>query len=339
LSLRPLYIIFLLQIIGSVAVRGQALPYACAGTTESYGVQGLPNSVFFWEVDGGTITSGQGNDTISILWDYARRTHTITVTEQSAFGCFGIPMQATVDVDAPVAELGEDAEVCEGETFTFIPEASYRTSLTYLWSDNSTGTTLSAGEAGTYWVRITGTDGCADYDSVNLAVNPLPVVNLGSDTSLCGTDAMYLYAGDFASYRWSTGDIINPLFVDGQRTEPETIWVEVTDFNGCTGSDTIVLNVCDAYILFKSIPNTITPGGNDQNERWIIPNIELFPQAVVEIYDRWGRLIWRTDDIVNNPWAGESMSGQEMPMDAYYFVLDIKVQGVEPITGYINVIR
>jgi len=47
-----------------VAVHGQSLPYACAGSTESYGVTGSESSVFFWTVDGGQIISGQGNDTI-----------------------------------------------------------------------------------------------------------------------------------------------------------------------------------------------------------------------------------------------------------------------------------
>ncbi len=39
------------------------------------------------------------------------------------------------------------------------------TNVTYLWSDSSTGTTLTTGNPGYVWVKITGTDGCADYDS------------------------------------------------------------------------------------------------------------------------------------------------------------------------------
>ena len=93
-----------------------------------------------------------------------------------------------------------------------------------------------------------------------LLINPLPIVDLGSDTTLCGTETLLLDAGFFANYEWSTGDIVNPIQVDGERTEPETIWVTVTDENGCHGSDTLVLNVCDATLLFRNMPNTITPG-------------------------------------------------------------------------------
>jgi gliding motility-associated-like protein len=132
---------------------------------------------------------------------------------------------------------------------------------------------------------------------------------------------------------------VNPITVDGRRTEPEVLWVEVADNHGCVGSDTLILEVCDAALLFKNIPNTITPGDEGKNNEWVIPNIDLFPDAIIEIYDRWGRLVYRTDDVAHNPWKGETMSGKELPMDAYFYVLDIKVAHVPPVTGYVNVIR
>lgn len=322
-----------------VAGRGQGLPYACAGSMESYGVSGMLNSVFIWTVDGGQIISGQGNDTVSLRWDYDRRSHLIEVIEQSESGCFGPPVQATLDINAPVADIGDNEEICAEDSFVFNAEISYLTSVTYHWSDSSSGTTYSTGTAGTIWVRITGTDGCADYDSANLTVNSLPVVDLGNDTSLCGSALLTVDAGSFASYQWSTGDIINPVVVDGRRTEPESLWVEVTDNNGCHGSDTLILGVCDVYLLFSNMPNTITPGNDGVNDTWVIPNIEMFPDAVLEIFDRWGRLVYRTNDIASNPWKGETMKGKALPMDAYYFVLDIKVAHVKPMTGYVNVIR
>jgi len=316
------------------------LPYACTGSMESYGVQGMSNSVFMWEIAGGAIVDGQNSDTVVIQWDYRRGDHRISVTEFTEFGCAGIPVEAEVELNAPVADLGSDVEACAGEVYTFDATTNYLTEITYLWPDNSSGTDFSTSADGYVWVQITGTDGCADFDSAYLTTNPLPVVNLGNDTAICGTATLVIDAGIFSSYLWSTSDIINPLTVDGHRLESEQVWVQVTDENGCVGSDTLMLEVCDVYAVFANIPNTITPGDkNDQNDKWVIPNIELFPDAELEIYDRWGRLIFKTDDIFNNPWDGESMSGKEMPMDAYYYVLDIKVANTKPLTGYINLVR
>jgi gliding motility-associated-like protein len=319
---------------------GQNLPFACAGSMESYGVQGLPNSVFDWVVDGGTIVSGAGNDTIILRWDYQRRKHSISVTEHTEYGCAGVPVEADLDIQAPVADIGNQEEVCQDSKFTFDAETSYLTNVTYLWSDSSTSSTLSTGNPGYVWVKITGTDGCADYDSSFLTVNPLPLTDLGKDTALCGTSTLLVDAGNFAYYNWSTGDNGSSVTVDGNRKEDEPLWVEVTDEKGCVGRDTMILEVCDVYLLFSNIPNTITPGDkNGQNDTWVIPNIDLFPDAVLEIYDRWGRLIYRTADVANNPWNGETMSGKELPMDAYYYVLDIKVAHTKPVTGYVNLIR
>lgn len=335
----PRFALFIIALIPA-AVHGQSLPYACAGSTESYGVMGTLNSVFFWTVDGGQIIGGQGNDTVTLQWDYERRNHSIGVTEQTELGCFGIPVESNLNIQAPLADIGDQEEICQDDRFIFDAQTSYLTDVTYLWSDNSTGTSFETGNPGYVWVKITGTDECADYDSAYLTVNPLPMVDLGKDTALCGTAILTVDAGDFASYEWSTGDIVNPVYVDGQRTEPEPLWVQVTDSKECQGTDTMLLEVCDIYLLFVTMPNTITPGDkNGQNDTWVIPNIDLFPDAVLEIYDRWGRLIYRTNDVYSNPWNGESMSGKEMPMDAYYFVLDTKTAHAKPLTGYVNVIR
>jgi gliding motility-associated-like protein len=334
-----------LLIISSVlpGIGQTSLPYACAGSTEAYGVQGMCNSVFTWEITGGSVVSGDGSDTVNIRWNYDRAVHSITVTERSEFGCEGTPLTATVRLKAPVVDLA-DENVCQNDQTTFTAFASYDTNITYLWSDGSTGNTLTSGTQGYVWVRVTGADQCVASDTAFLTVNPLPVVRLGRDTVLCGTESMEIDAGFYSTYAWSTGDIVNPITVNGRHSEPEPIWVTVTDGNGCTAtSDTMVLKVCDAYVLFRNMPNTITPEtdgkGDGKNDRWVIPNIDLFPDAVLEIYDRWGRLVYRTNDVYNNPWDGKSSSGKEMPMDAYYFVLDIRVKHVKPFTGYINVVR
>lgn len=322
------------------------IPLACAGSMDVYGVQGTHNSVFFWEIDGGAAVDtlyGLNNDSVVVRWDYQRRNHTITVTEYSEFGCAGIPVTASITVNAPVVDIGDNLEVCADTSITIIP-ALDNPDVTYLWSDGSTGNHLTANEEGTYWVRVTDTDRCIDYDSVYLTVNPLPVVSLGKDTVLCGTQSMVLDPGYFSNYLWSTGDVTHQLEIDGMRTEPEMIWVKVVDFNGCKGGDTIIFEVCDAALLFANMPNTITPGvdGSDDdgfNDEWVIPYIDLFPDAVLEIFDRWGRLVYRTDKVAHEPWRGQSLSGKELPMDAYYFILDIKVAHVKPVTGYVNLIR
>lgn len=322
------------------AGHGQNLPYACAGSRAAYGISGSPNSIFVWEIDGGNIVIDE-NDTIVVEWDMQRRNHSITVTEYTEFNCMGTPVTAMVNVRAPVADIGDELAVCEQDSLLIDAEVNYDTDLSYLWSNNTSATELYVKDEGTIWVRITGLDGCSDIDSASVEVNPLPYVFIGNDTSLCGSATLDLYAGFFATYDWSTGEIINPITVGSTGNPFDTISVTVTDFNGCKSSDTIVLVICDVDKYLGDIPNTIIPDDrNSGNNTWKIENIAFFEGAVVEIFDRWGRLIYHVQDPdPMNVWDGRSAAGIKMPMDSYYYVIDPNFRNVKPLTGTINVIR
>jgi gliding motility-associated-like protein len=323
----------------SVFGYGQGLPFACTGSRAMYGVTGFENSVFDWAVEGGEIIENM-NDTIVVEWNYSRGSHSISVVEITEYGCIGDPVTATVDVTAPKLDLGDEIEICDGDSFAVEIEDNYITPLEYLWHDGSTLDYFIAKEAGLLWAQVTGTDGCTDYDSVVIIVNPLPVVALGEDTSLCGTQKLEIDAGMFSFYQWSTGAITSSIVASPSETRTDTITVTVTDANGCKGTDTILILQCSIDAFFGDIPNTITPNNDGDNDVWIIEHLELFPGATVEIFDRWGRLIYRkVNPDPENVWDGKSQDGKEMPMDSYYYVIDFKYYNAKPLVGNINIIK
>jgi len=65
--------------------------------TETYDVTGKLNSTFAWIVTGGTLLSGQGNDTISIQWGLTG-TGNVSVVETDENGCMGDPVDQDVDI-------------------------------------------------------------------------------------------------------------------------------------------------------------------------------------------------------------------------------------------------
>lgn len=322
-----------------VAMHGQSLPYACAGSREAYGVTGYQNSIFIWTIEGGVIAEDY-NDSVVVEWNWNVGTHRLEVVEVSETNCIGSPVQATLNINAPRVNIGNRLEVCEDDELTITPVTSYINPLTFDWHDGSTGNSLTTNTAGIVWVRATGTDGCYNYDSATVIVNPLPIVYIGKDTSLCGNSTIELDAGFFAIYNWSTGAIVNPITVGPAKTLADTVTVTVTNFKGCRSSDTLVIYQCDVDKFFANIPNTIILGQDSPNEKWILEHIYLFPGAVVEIFDRWGRLIYHVQD--PDPfavWDGKSQAGKEMPMDSYYYVIDLKYRNARPLVGNINVIK
>jgi hypothetical protein len=77
--------------------------------------------------------------------------------------------------------------------------------------------------------------------------NP-PKVKLGNDTVLCYNSSLSLSGGaNRIKYQWSTGDQMPFALVSGQflGLGTKSVWVKVTDQNGCIGGDTINITVLD----------------------------------------------------------------------------------------------
>lgn len=117
---------------------------------------------------------------------------------------------------------------------------------------------------------------------------------------------------------------------------PGTYEVVVSDYNGCSGSLTVEVDFMATYNCLV-IPDIITPNNDGHNDEWIITNIDLYPDAEVRIFNRWGKMIFRTKNISANPWDGRS-DGRLVPTDSYQYILYLN-DGSAPRSGVISVIR
>lgn len=70
------------------------------------------------------------------------------------------------------------------------------------------------------------------------------------------------------------------------------------------------------------ITTGFSPNGDGTNDTWVLPGLSEFPQAVVEIYNVWGALVYRSEGLYT-PWNG-TYNGKNMPPATYYFVIDFK---------------
>lgn len=306
----------------------------CAGDTGvSFYVEGWETSTFEWTVEGGTIRQDHG-DSIIVDWGMVPGEYEVAVLETSQYGCLGQPRSATVLVSAPEIELGDDVYICEGQTFTIEPEGEF---YSFEWPDGSTLPSYSTSEEGIISVRVSDEYGCYSSDEIYLDVKELPDVDLGQDTSLCGEEMLTLDAGfDGISYLWSTGEGSQDIDVFQGFQE---IWVQVEDEFGCVSSDTIVINECDPEDYFSDMPTAFTPNGDGRNDKWRIEKLEAFPDAVVDIYDRWGNLVFRSEPGYTRPWDGRNMRGNLVPMDSYHYVILLNFGEDERVVGTVTVIR
>ncbi|HOW39025.1 MAG TPA: gliding motility-associated C-terminal domain-containing protein, partial [Bacteroidales bacterium] len=134
----------------------------------------------------------------------------------------------------------------------------------------------------------------------------------------------------------------NAIWSDGStgtsRTDiPDgTYSVVVTDANGCAASLSIVVdNTASADCII--VQEIITPNNDGFNDTWKIRNIDLFPNAEVLVYNRWGRLVFKTKNIPANEWDGTE-DGKLLPVDSYHYILHLG-DGSKQRSGVVSIIR
>lgn len=185
--------------------------------------------------------------------------HTVTYTYTDGNGCTNSETQ-TVTVNAvplPMITPSGVSEICDGDDLVLDAGAGYSV---YSWSNNTNGQTTTVNQAGTYNVIVITADGCAGTSApVQVVVNDLPTVDLGNDTTICTASVLTLDAGNAgSSYAWSTFEVNQTINV----TTTGVYIVDVTDANGCTGTDAISVTVADLLdpVIVSSGPLTFCDG-------------------------------------------------------------------------------
>lgn len=81
--------------------------------------------------------------------------------------------------------------------------------------------------------------------------------------------------------------------------------------------------------------NILSPNNDGKNDKWIIKDIELYPDNKVTVYDRAGRVVY-TKDGYNNEWDG-SLKGATLVEGTYYYIIDLG-PGKRRFKGFITII-
>lgn len=183
-------------------------------------------------------------------WSTGATTQTINVSNAGNYSCEvtaanGCSNEDTVNVSfftvTPI-NFGLDTAICQGDILVLDAGAGFDT-LT--WNDNTHLQTLNVTGAGTYWVVAEDTNGCTSTDTISVIISPLPVANLGPDTSYCHNGSITLDAGSGInySYIWKKIGSTNTIGTSQTLVVNTTGTYHVVVDNGCssTAKDTIVI--------------------------------------------------------------------------------------------------
>jgi gliding motility-associated-like protein len=130
--------------------------------------------------------------------------------------------------------LGRDTTLCETDTL----EIGFNHTGNYLWNTGASTPTIKPNVSGAYSLTFT-RQGCELKDTILIAYDSVPTVNIGSDLVLCSDTSLVLSPNNFArnfQYLWDNGS------TDSIRTVSEAGNYRLTITNGkCADSASIIV--------------------------------------------------------------------------------------------------
>jgi len=176
-------------------------------------------------------------------------------------GCEDVILGQMLTVNAaPTATISGSGEICSGDSLLLSVELTGTAPWTIITSDEQNfvaetspwSSYFTPAETMAYTVAsVSDANGCSNTGEgeANVIVNPLPVVNLGDDFTMCHNHVMTLDAGsDGDTYNWSTGETTQTIEVDSTGIGyqgAKTISVQVTNSYACVAEDQIIITIED----------------------------------------------------------------------------------------------
>lgn len=125
---------------------------------------------------------------------------------------------------------------------------------------------------------------------------------------------------DRYSFEISNADLLTTKVLDYETQKSYHLAIEITDLSGNKVVDTLLVNVLDV-IEFEDLKssNLITPNADGFNDAFEIPNVYLFQNYELLIYNSIGNKVFDSQ-AYDNSWQGKTNNGVDLPTGTYYYV-------------------
>ncbi|MBI3237940.1 MAG: gliding motility-associated C-terminal domain-containing protein [Flavobacteriia bacterium] len=272
-----------------------------------------------------------------------------------------LPAEATFDlfasgtgidrIPAGMSISGPSTNLCPNEPVTFLANVSNCTDTTaFQWFVNGI---LTATTTGSFWQTSSLQNGdlvtlqCSCFtdcpQALSAQAGPYSVENLfvdaGVDQNITSGESVILSGTtNGVTYLWTPASTVaspTSLQTIALPQTTTTYFLTASSLN-CTLSDEVVITITDQFV----IPGSFSPNDDGVNDTWVIKGIDLYPNAKVTIYDRWGQEIL---DVVGYSAAKSwdaTHNGHKVTDGTFYYVIDLRDPAYdEPFKGFVTVIR
>jgi len=256
-----------------------------------------------------------------------------SLTVIDALGCTVVE-NIEIVVDNPEATVSVMSAIsCNGlmDGSLQVVATGGRPDYTYSWNTGETTSSIENIGAGTYRVTVTdevGNEGIATFDLMEPAALIIDLAEpITMDCEMDGKICINISGGTmpFKEINWSN-DVVDALCNEGLRAGD--YGVIVTDQNDCTASENFrVESDPSCKPCFEGL-RVMTPNDDGRNDAFILNCVNTAPNNRLEIYNRWGQLVFEADDYQcvsggeGDCWRGRTRSDQPVDEGGYFWVLE-----------------
>ena len=254
-----------------------------------------------WVVTGGIIINGGGtnDDFVEVNWN-TLPSGNVSVSYDSASICGGSASQSFDVQIVPCSNLNitktaDHDEVAVGDTVVF--------TITVYNSGTSNVTDVNVSEnLPSGYTYVSHTTSTGTYD-VNTGIWNIPTLDANTSETLMVTVTVNA-DGDYVNMAEIIGDPVD--------TDPD---------------DNVVL--AEVSVVCLTVYNEFSPNNDGENDYFIIDCIENYPNNKIEIFNRYGNVVYQTSSY-DNSWTGVANvsgvvgKGEYLPNGTYYYVLKIE---------------
>jgi gliding motility-associated-like protein len=290
-----------------------------------------------WDFGDGNTLSGNNTPLHSYTADGS---YSVMFTVVSSEGCSHDTSFPVRVFPRPTADFITPNAVCLGVPTNFLSSSSGNIAAeNWDFGDGNTGSGSSTNHTyqsdGNYDVTliVESNDGCFDTISkpAIAEVYPLPVASFTSTkiSSLGKTATMQYNDQSTGANQWdwyfgdgNTGSGSSPTHTYSDTGTYTTLLVVQNSF-GCVDSSQETKFIFPDYVYY--VPTGFTPNDDGVNDVWRGIGLAYTFQFEMKVYDRWGELVWSTND-PQEEWDG-TYAGDPLPMGAYIYIIDIEDLG------------
>ncbi len=266
-------------------------------------------------------------------------TYTLSVTK--GLSCSG---ETSVEVLERVLEVNiiGDSILCLGNYDSLILELD-NSFEEYLWSNQSTESTISVNQSGEYAVSVISSEGCIAGDSISIFATMAPQISdipefieveYAETVELNPT----IISEGAVLIEWTPSDNLScdscqfPTFLGS--LENQNYQIHVADNFGCQDSSSVFITIVFDKSVFA--PNAFSPNGDGSNDKFTLYGTSALKEIKsLQIFDRWGELIFNNENFPSNNenygWSGD-FKGEKLQPSVFIWQAEIEFHDGSTVT-------